>query len=513
MSRVLVVTADVLRTKMAGPAMRAWHIAQHLSADNDVRLITTSPYCEVSAGTFAVYAAGPEALAEAESWCDVMVLQGYVTYHHPVLAESQKVIVFDIYDPLHLETLALTKGTVSEARDNHVRLSVDTLNRQLARGDFLVCASPRQRDLFIGQLCGLGRVNSLTYDRDPTLKSLIDIVPFGLPDRDPEHRRPALRGVVPGIGPDDDVLVWAGGVYDWFDPLTLVRAVAGVARTRPSVRLYFMGMQHPNPDVPEMAMATATRELAAELGLTGTNVFFNDGWVDYDDRQDYLLEATLGVSMHFASAETRFSFRTRQLDYLWAALPVVATEGDSFAELIEEEGLGLTVPPEDPEAVEGALLRLLYDREMAEGCRHRSAAVRQRFRWSVVLGPLAHFCRQPQRAPDLVANLVAASYVPVALGAAAGAGGEPGAAVADAGAGAGAGGADAGGAGAGAEAAAPGPSTEPEVTAGHLPPPPPTMSALELARHHYREGGMAQLAKRAAAKAARAARGGDKKQA
>ena len=35
-----------------------------------------------------------------------------------------------------------------------------------------------------------------------------------------------LRGVVPGIGPDDDMLVWAGGVYDWFDPLTLVRAVA-----------------------------------------------------------------------------------------------------------------------------------------------------------------------------------------------------------------------------------------------------------------------------------------------
>ncbi len=61
--------------------------------------------------------------------------------------------------------------------------------------------------------------------------------------------------MVPGIGPDDDVLVWAGGVYDWFDPLTLVRAVARLVEKRPSVRLYFMGMQHPNPDVPPMQMA------------------------------------------------------------------------------------------------------------------------------------------------------------------------------------------------------------------------------------------------------------------
>ena len=46
-----------------------------------------------------------------------MILQGYVMYHHPVLAMSQKIIVFDIYSPLHLETLALTKGASGEARD------------------------------------------------------------------------------------------------------------------------------------------------------------------------------------------------------------------------------------------------------------------------------------------------------------------------------------------------------------------------------------------------------------
>jgi glycosyltransferase involved in cell wall biosynthesis len=472
MTRVLVLTPDVLRARMAGPAMRAWHIAQRLAEENEVRLLTTSPYCEVVSSTFLVAAVGPEGLAEAEAWCDVMILQGYVMYHHPVLATSQKIIVFDIYSPLHLETLALTKGTTGEGRDAHVRLSIETLNNQLKRGDFLICASERQRDLFIGQLCAVGRANALTYDPDPTLRRLIDVVPIGLPDEDAEHRHPAIRGVVPGIGPDDDILIWAGGVYDWFDPLTLIRAVARVAKKRPSVRLYFMGLQHPNPDVPPMQMAIDARALAEELGVAGTHVFFNDGWVEYSERQNFLLEATLGVSTHFESLETRFSFRTRALDYLWAGLPIVATEGDSFGQLIEEEHLGLTVPPEDPQALEEAVLRLLSDPEMAEACRARVAEVRKTFHWSVVLEPLAAFCREPRHAPDLLASWELISQ---------------------------------------STSAAP-PTDAPAVEAPAAPPAAelspasatPTGSGqrtlTELARHHYQQGGLSQVANRAANK-------------
>ena len=45
---------------------------------------------------------------------------------------------------------------------------------------------------------------------------------------------------------------------------------------------------------PAMRRATETLALADELGLTGRNVFFNESWVEYDDRQNYLLEAESG---------------------------------------------------------------------------------------------------------------------------------------------------------------------------------------------------------------------------
>ncbi len=68
---------------------------------------------------------------------------------------------------------------------------------------------------------------------------------------------------------------------------------------------------------------------------------------------------------------------------------------------MEREGLGLTVPPEDPDALDDALYRLLSGPALMEACRTQAASVRTAMRWSVVLEPLAAFCRAPQRAPDL----------------------------------------------------------------------------------------------------------------
>ena len=50
---------------------------------------------------------------------------------------------------------------------------------------------------------------------------------------------------LPGIGPEDDVVVWGGGVYDWFDPETVIRAVGRLAADRPRLRLLFLGTRHP----------------------------------------------------------------------------------------------------------------------------------------------------------------------------------------------------------------------------------------------------------------------------
>ena len=406
--RIAVVTADSLTTAMAGPAIRAWEISTALAAEHEVRLASTTR-CEISSPSFATQLAGERELRALLEWCDVFVVQGWVLHGRPHLRDGAKVMVVDLYDPLHLEQLELARGEGDGVRRGSVRNATAALNEQLVRGDFFVCASAKQRDFWLGQMSALGRVNPLTYDENETLDSLIRIVPFGLRDEPPVHTRQVVKGVVPGIAEDDEVVLWGGGIYNWLDPLTLVRAVDRLRARRPRVRLYFLGLRHPNPEVPQMRMAVDTRALADRLGLTGTHVFFNEGWVAYEDRQNHLLEADVGVSTHLDHLETAYSFRTRILDYLWAALPVVATGGDAFAELIERETLGLTVAPGDVEALEEALFRVLDDRELAAVCRKNLAAVRGRFAWSEVLAPLVEFCREPRRAPDLVDPEMAAA--------------------------------------------------------------------------------------------------------
>lgn len=399
--KIVVATGDTLRRKMAGPAIRAWQIALALSREHDVELVTTQA-CELRHPDFVVRHVNGHDLQKLEAWCDVLVFQGFLMHEHPALHRSKKVIVVDIYDPFHLEQLEQARDLGETERRLTVRAATEVLNQQLTRGDFFLCASDKQRDFWLGQLAAVGRINPLTYDDSENLDKLITLMPFGVADTPPIATQSAIKGVVEGIGPDDKVILWGGGIYNWFDPLTLLRAIDKLRGRIPEVRLYFLGLKHPNPFVPEMQMAVATRALADELDLVGSHVFFNEGWVAYEERQNYLLESDIGVSTHLDHVETAFSFRTRILDYLWASLPVVATAGDSLADLIESAGVGLTVPPGDVDALEEALFQLLSDPERIAACKANMSGLTDQLRWSVTLRPLIEFCREPHRAPDLL---------------------------------------------------------------------------------------------------------------
>jgi hypothetical protein len=230
---------------------------------------------------------------------------------------------------------------------------------------------------------------------------MIDVVPFGISSDPPVHTQNVLKGVLPGIGPDDKVILWGGGIYNWFDPLTLIHAVDQVVKDHPEVKLFFMGLAHPNPDVPHMRMATAAMNLAKQLGLEGTHVFFNTGWVPYEQRANYLLESVIGVSCHLEHIETTYSYRTRVLDYFWAELPVIVTRGDALSQLVEERGLGLTVAPGDVQGFADAIIRLIEDESLAHEAKLNVGKLRPELAWQQIIKPLDQFCSRPRRAPDM----------------------------------------------------------------------------------------------------------------
>lgn len=405
-TRVLVITGDPIGAKMAGPAIRAWHMAEELSRTCDVRLVSFAGHEDLAAD-FELDTVKPgfnREMGRHEDWADVVIVQGLAPTLFPVIRNTEKILVVDIYDPMHLEQLEQSRPRGEKDWTRATREATEVLNEQLRRGDYFICASERQRHFYLGQLSALGRVNPANYADDPDFTGLIEVVPFGLERVPPAHERNVLKGVHPGIGPDDKLLLWSGGIYNWFDPLTLIRAVAQVAERRPEVKLFFLGTKHPHPGVPEMKIIADSRALAADLGVADTNVFFNTEWVDYRDRGNYLAEADLGVSTHHTHIETTFSFRTRILDYLWASLPMVITEGDHFAELVDQRGLGRVVPAENVGALARAIEEMLFTEGAHAQAKQAIEAVRSEYEWETVFAPLTSFIDRAHYAADRISR-------------------------------------------------------------------------------------------------------------
>ena len=255
--------------------------------------------------------------------------------------------IADVYDPMHLEQLEQGHDAEGErGRFDAVRNASAVLNEQLAGPTS--CCAPAPSSATSGSASWPAWAASTPSSTTATSRCarLLAVVPFGVGDEPPvatRSRDPRRR--CPGIGPDDKV-----------DPLgrrglQLVRPAHARPGRRPPPRSGSRpcGCSSSACGTPTRASrrcAWPSRPSAwrEELGLVDSHVFFNQDWVAFEDRQNYLLDADVGVSTHLDHIETEFSFRTRILDYLWAGLPIVATDGDSFAEVIVREDLGLVVP-------------------------------------------------------------------------------------------------------------------------------------------------------------------------
>jgi glycosyltransferase involved in cell wall biosynthesis len=400
---VLIVSRDVIGERVAGPGVRYLEMARQLSARHRVTLMAPGLLEAPGEGRFRVEPLSRSGLQRGLSRAAVVISQGFA-YSAWSMSTTRAAQVFDLYAPLQLEMLeAGQEGHASEREAAFYRRFVARRLRLLmAHGDFFICASQRQRDLWLGQLTAAGRINRANFARDAGLRELIDCVPFGTPTKPfpgsghREENCQRARQHISGVSEDDFLLLWGGGIWPWLDPATAIRATVLAAKKRPEVKLLFLGSGHPNPGVTTgQGAGEQARHLAAELGVLGQTVLFNEQWVPFEKRVDFLAAADAGLLAHHPGIETRFAFRTRLLDCFWAGLPVLSTAGDELSALAAENGAGISVPPGDPEALAEAIVSMAGNGVMREEAGSASANLGEHFRWDRVFAPLERFVEQP----------------------------------------------------------------------------------------------------------------------
>jgi glycosyltransferase involved in cell wall biosynthesis len=401
--RLLIISLDAVGAQMAGPGIRYLELARVLSKHARVTIAAPSIGDELPAGIDGVVYKPhvPDALRAPIAEADFVLCQPQWPIVSGWLRHSRARVIFDLYDPETLETHELFAERPQFLRRMMVTLTIDRLDDALRSGHAFICSSEKQRDLWLGAMLARRLIGTRAYDRDPSFRSIIDVVPFGVPEEPPDRpgsdgNTHGIRASFAAIAPEDEVLLWNGGIWPWLDASCAIRAAGLLSERRPTAKLVFMGTADRGPGARAAAEA---RRVAEESGLLDRVVFFNEGWVPYDERADWLAQASCAVGTHGEHLETRFAFRTRLLDCFWARLPIVCSEGDELAELVAREGLGETVAPGDEEALALALERVLE--RGRDSYSERLAAVADAFSWQRTARPLVRMVADSADLPRL----------------------------------------------------------------------------------------------------------------
>ena len=180
--------------------------------------------------------------------------------------------------------------------------------------------------------------------------------------------------------PDDAPLVGkvANFYRRWKGHDTFLAAAARVRAAAPGTRFLLAGHLTDGPAMRAMVEAAG---LAGSVALAGYR----------SDVPEVL--AALSVSVNCPRAGEGLSGAVRES--LAAGVPVVATDVGGNGELVEDGRTGLLVPPDDPDALAAAVLRLLADRPFAAGLAAAGARfVRERLTEDRMVGETERVYRE-----------------------------------------------------------------------------------------------------------------------
>jgi glycosyltransferase involved in cell wall biosynthesis len=392
---VLIVTEDRVGEILGGAAIRAYELGRALTDVADVTLAapgTAPPGAAVAHLPFAPD--DPRELREPIRDADVIVTRptGPLVAHW--LRASGARIVYDLCDPLPLDILEAQAGAPRERQLMWNTLALDHFLEALHTGHHFICAGRHQRDLYLGALLASRLISPAAYRVDPSFRSFIDCVPFGVPSERPRRIAGAgPRAQLPGLGDDARILLWSGGIWNWLDPVTAVAATLAAAKRDPRVRLVFMYADGIEDGGEERREASAAYALAERLGALNRLVFFNRTAIPYGERASWLLDADVMLSTNREHLEAGFAFRTRLLDCFWAGVPAVCTGGDELSELLERCNGGVAVPYGDADAVADGILAVLA--QDAGAYRERLRAAATELVWPAVVAPLRRMIELP----------------------------------------------------------------------------------------------------------------------
>ena len=386
MTNVTLVCSEPLRKTMAGIGIRYTELAAALSTFGfSVRLyapaIDKQEYATPKGVQTLLFEPGCEQGLFEQA--NVVIAQGHLC-ESLLDTRSDTPCVIDLYDPYLIENISYSDVLGGEIFERDFR----NWHKLLREGDFFLCASEQQRLFYIGFLTAAGRINPSSLKEDHDLRRLIDTVPFGVPKELPPYR-PYLDTVR-----DNKYRILFGGLYDWYDPITLLEALDTTELK--SCQLIFV--RNPNPESTPQQLMTTVEKWCNKRNWGSDRVQFIN-WVPFERRFDLLQDVDVMVATHADTLETKLSLRTRFIEAIATGCPVITSAGGGLTDIMEQFNAGHVTPPGDSLTLRNTIKQILSEPESNKISETNRKHFLRAHSWQTLIDPLVRFCSKPKLAP------------------------------------------------------------------------------------------------------------------
>lgn len=187
-----------------------------------------------------------------------------------------------------------------------------------------------------------------------------------------------------GLDPETPYICFVGNLAPWQGVEYLVKSAPSILSRYPGCRFLIVG---------DGVMKSELLNLSRELGIEDRFIF--TGVVPYDRVPVYINASNICAAPFILARNAKIGLSPLKLyEYMACGKPVVASAISGVADALEASEGGISVPPENPEALANAILKLLENQDLrtnmgSKGLRY----VTENYSWYSVAKQVDRVCK------------------------------------------------------------------------------------------------------------------------
>lgn len=171
--------------------------------------------------------------------------------------------------------------------------------------------------------------------------------------------------------------IYTGGITKLRGAIKIMEAIKILKQTRNDIKMLFLGSYFPDELKKEMLNYINENKLENNIKLLDA--------VPYNKVSEYYKKSKVGLGIFLPINTHKIILQIKLFEYMNFGLPIVGSNFGHIFNIIENDKVGISVNPEDPEAIAVAIYKLLSDEKLYNTySKNGREVVQEKYRWELM---------------------------------------------------------------------------------------------------------------------------------